>query len=135
MSNPIFEFLAQYIELTAAEKEIITRQNIIRSLKKGSILLREGQVAQECFFILKGCVYSYYLVNGGLKVSEFYTEAQPITPVSYTTKAPSGYYLECAEDCVLAIGTPERTAELLQQLPRLAAMAGTMFQDQLATQR
>ena len=72
---------------------------------------------------------------GGLKVSEFYTEAQPITPVSYTTKAPSGYYLECAEDCVMAIGTPERNAELLQQLPRLAAMAGTMFQDQLATQR
>ncbi|MGD1848653.1 MAG: Crp/Fnr family transcriptional regulator, partial [Salibacteraceae bacterium] len=30
---------------------------------------------------------------------------------------------------------PERNAELLIQLTRLAAMAGTMFQDQLATQR
>ncbi len=135
MNNPIVEFLSQYIVLTKEEIAILSNQNVIRTYKKGTILLSEGEVAKECFFVLKGCVCSYYLVDGQVKVTEFFTEKQPITPVSYTTKEPSKYILECLEDSIISIGTPERNAELLRKLPRMAALGSSIMEDQLANQR
>ena len=135
MNNPIIEFLSNYIELSQEEIDIISEQNLIQSFKKGTILLSEGKIASECYFILNGCVSSYYLVDGEVKVTEFFTEQDPITPISYTTKKPSEYYLECLEDCIISIGTPERNAELLSKLPRLAALGSQFMEDQLANQR
>ena len=135
MNDPIVDFLSQYIELTKEEIDILSNQSFIQSFKKGTILLSKGKIAKECFFILQGCVSSYYLVDGEVKVTEFFTEQQPITPVSYTTKKPSEYYLECLEDCIISIGTPESSAELLSKLPRLAALGSSIMEDQLANQR
>ena len=135
MNNPIVEFLSKYIELTNEEIDILSNQNFIQSYKKGTILLSEGKIAKECFFIIQGCVGSYYLVDGQVKVTEFFTEKQPITPVSYTTKKPSKYYLECLEDCIISLGTPERSAELMKKIPRLATLGSNIMEDQLANQR
>lgn len=135
MKNPIVDFLSKYIELTEEEINVVSNQDMIQSYKKGTLLLSEGTVAKECFFILQGCISSYYLVDGEVKVTEFFTESQPITPVSYTTKKPSEYYLECLEDCIISIGTPESSAELLSKLPRLAALGSNIMEDQLANQR
>jgi CRP-like cAMP-binding protein len=135
MNNVIIEFLSNYIELSQEEIDIISKQNLIQSFKKGTILLSEGQIAKECYFIMQGCVSSYYLVDGAIKVTEFYTEKQAITPVSYTTKKPSEYYLECLEDSIISRGTPERSAELMRKVPRLASLGTTILEDQLANER
>lgn len=135
MDNAIIEFLSQYIELTQEEKEVITNQNVMQFFPKGTMLLSAGDYARECYFILKGCVYSYYLMDGEVKVTDFYTEKQPITPISYTTKKPSEYYLECYEDCIIALGNQERNADLMKNLPRLVAIGGSVMEDQLANQR
>lgn len=135
MEDPIVNFLSKYIELTNEEVRILSKQNFIKSFKKGTILLSEGQIAKECYFIMQGCIFSYYLVDGEVKVTEFFTESQPITPVSYTTKRPSGYYLECLENCIVSIGTPESSAELMKKLPRLAALGAKIMENQLANQR
>ena len=135
MKDPIVSFLSKYIKLTSEEIDILSNQNFIQSYKKGTILLSEGQIAKECYFIMQGCISSYYLVDGDIKVTDFFTESQPITPVSYTTKQPSDYYLECLEDSIITIGTPESSAELLTKLPRLAALGASIMEDQLANQR
>lgn len=135
MSDPIVNFLSKYIELTNEEIDILSNQNFIQSYKKRTILLSEGQIAKECYFIMQGCVSSYYLVDGEVKITEFFTESQPITSVSYTTKKPSEYYLECLEDCIISIGTPESSTELMRKLPRLAALGANIMEDQLAHQR
>jgi len=135
MSDPIVNFLSKYIQLTNEEIDILSNQSFIQSYKKGTILLSEGQTAKECYFIMQGCVSSYYLVDGEVKITEFFTESQPITPVSYTTKKPSEYYLECLEDCIISIGSPESSTELIRKLPRLAALGANIMEDQLAHQR
>ena len=135
MSDPIVNFLSKYIELTNEEIDILSNQNFIQSYKKRTILLSEGQIAKECYFIMQGCVSSYYLVDGEVKITDFFTESQPITPVSYTTKKPSEYYLECLEDCIISIGTPESSTELMSKLPRLAALGANIMVDQVAHQR
>ena len=91
MENPIIQFISSYIELTPQEIAIVNEQNQIKSFKKGTVLLAEGAYAKECYFILKGCVRSYYLIDGEERTTEFYTESQGINPVSYLTKQRSEF--------------------------------------------
>ncbi|MFT6502754.1 MAG: CRP-like cAMP-binding protein [Crocinitomicaceae bacterium] len=134
MSDLIIEFLSKYIELTEKEIDIISKQNNIQSFKKGSVLMSEGEIAKECYFVLKGCVSSYYLKEGEIKVTEFFTEKQPITPVSYITKQPSEYYLECLEDCIVTLSTKESDEALMKSIPRLSEYGSILLQDQIASQ-
>ena len=135
MSDQIIDFLSNYIELSEEEIDLISKQNVIHSFKKGAIILSEGEVAKECYFILEGCVSSYYLIDGEVKVSDFFTEKQPITPVSYITKKPSEYYLACMEDCVISLSTTESNKKLMASVPRLLELGAAILQDQMANQR
>ena len=49
---------------------------------------------------------------------EFYTENDPISPVSYTTKEPSEYYISCIEPSIISSGNEEKTQLFLQEFPR-----------------
>jgi CRP-like cAMP-binding protein len=132
MENPIIEFISKYVVLTEEEKQVILNQSLIRNVKKGEHLLSEGDMTNECFFILKGCAFSYYLVDGDIKVTEFHTEAKPIKPMCTITQRPSEYYIECLEDSIISFGSPGRTEDLLKKLPRLAAFTSPVLEDQIA---
>ncbi|OJJ17021.1 cyclic nucleotide-binding protein [marine bacterium AO1-C] len=116
--NFLVNYLSQYMTLSEEEVQIIKNENIIRQYKKNEVLLKEGQIAKECFLVLKGCVKRYYLEDGEEKIMEFYTENDPIAPVSYINQAPSEYYLSCIESCIISTGTAEKTQEFLQRFPR-----------------
>ena len=135
MENNIIQFLSQFVHLTEEEAALILQHNLLRNYPKGHILLNEGQVAQECFFVVKGCVRSYYLLDGEEKTTEFYTESQPITPVSYIHKAPSEYTLVCVEDCILSIGNDEKTKQLLAHSPKMVAMTNKIGNALMAEQQ
>jgi CRP-like cAMP-binding protein len=115
--NLLVDYFSQYITLSEEEIQLIKEENIIRDYAKGDILLKEGQLAKECFLVLKGCVKRYYLEDGEEKIMEFYTENDPIAPVSYTTKKPSEYYLSCVEPSIISTGTEERTERFLKDFP------------------
>lgn len=132
MENPIIEFISKYVTLTEEEKKIIIDESFIRNVKKGEFLLTEGQLTNQCFFILKGCAYSYYLVDGEIKVTEFHTEGKPIKPICTMTHESSEYYIECLEDSIISFGSPERSEDLLKKLPRLAAFTSPVLEDQIA---
>ncbi|PTX18510.1 CRP-like cAMP-binding protein [Pontibacter mucosus] len=122
MENEIIDFITSYIPLSGEEVSIIKEQNLIKSYNKGEVLLSEGEFSKECYFILKGCIRSYYLMDGEERTTEFYTENQSIRPVSYLTNQPSEYYLSCLEDCVVAVGSTERNKRLIERLPKLASL-------------
>jgi CRP-like cAMP-binding protein len=122
MDDKIIEFITQYIPLTEEEISIIKEQNLIKYYKKGEILLSEGNYAKDCYFVLKGCVRSYHIIDGEEKTTDFYTENQTINPVSYLKKQPSEYFLSCLEDCVISLGNEERNKALLMKIPRLESM-------------
>ena len=116
--NLLVDYFSQYLTLSEEEIQIIKNEDIIREYSKNDILLKEGQIAKVCFLVLKGCVKRYYLEEGEEKIVEFYTENDPIAPVSYINKEPSKYYLSCVEPCLISTGTEEKTEELLQKFPR-----------------
>lgn len=119
MEDPVIKFIERYVKLSPDEIETILEQNLIKSFRKDAVLLAEGEQARECFFILSGCVRKYYLIDGEERSTEFYTEMQSITPVSYVTRQPSDYFLSCLEESVISVATPERSQKLLERVPKL----------------
>mgnify|MGYP000147077011 CR=1 FL=1 len=113
-------FMKSMNMLTDDEIKLILDSTKIRSYKKGDVVLREGQVSKECYFILQGCVREYYLVDGEEKSTAFYTEGQPMTSfTSYPAKKPSKHFLVCAEDCVVTVGNDDLIADMCNKIPRL----------------
>jgi CRP-like cAMP-binding protein len=115
----IIKYIAQFVSLSDVEKQAITNILTIRAFKKGAVLLKEGQYSPLCYFILKGCIRQYYLVDGEEKTTHFYTEGEPVSPyVGIFKQTPSKYYLSCVEDTVVSVGTPENEKALFQKFPK-----------------
>lgn len=119
MDSKIIKFISQYISLTEAEARIIKDSKLIKEFKKGDVLLRAGEYSNRCFFVLNGCIRSYYLVDGEEKNTEFFIENATIIPLSYRTKEPSNYFLSCLEDAVISVASPEQNQLLVQKIPKL----------------
>lgn len=135
MEEEIFKFFSKYINLTDEEKSIIVDNSTFRFYPAGHILLREGQVAEHCFFILKGLVRNYYLQEGEEKVTEIYSELAPINPVSYINNKPSTYFISCIEDCIISISDKNRSDDLFIRIPRLKDIAMQVMADINAKQQ
>lgn len=114
----LVNYFSQYMTLSKEEVQLIRNEDMIKEYKKNHVLLSEGQIAQCCFLVLKGCVKRYCIENGEEKIMDFYTENDPIAPISYADKKPSKYYLSCVEPSVISTGTNEKTEEFLQKFPR-----------------
>lgn len=131
----IIDFLNKYVSLTEEEKEIVKTHSDVREFRKGTILLNQGEVARECYMVLKGCIRAYHLKDGEEKTTEFFTEMHPFTPASYVTRNPSEVSVICEEDCVLSLGSMEKTQEMFLTMPRLAEIAHIIGSDLLAKQQ
>ena len=83
MQDILFDFISKYISLTEDEKQAIVTLDILHSVKKGTVLLNEGQKSNESYFVLKGCIRSYYLVDGEEKGSRRWIHA-PVVRQSVT---------------------------------------------------
>lgn len=119
MDSKIIAFISQYISLTENEAKIIEDSKTIKEFDKGCILLKEGEYSNQCFFVLNGCLRSYYLLDGEEKNIEFFVENATVVPLSYRTKKPSKYFLSCLEDSVISVASPEQNQVLVQKVPQL----------------
>jgi CRP-like cAMP-binding protein len=107
----IIKYVSQFVQLSPVETQAIIENLYVRTFKKGATLLREGQYSPLCYFILKGCVRKYYLVDGEEKTTHFYTEGEPISSYQGTFKrAPAKFYLSCVEDTIPKFETVCRIA-------------------------
>ena len=51
MQELLFDFISKYISLTEEEKEVLISLNIFHAIKKGDVLLKEGQHSKEGYFV------------------------------------------------------------------------------------
>ncbi len=135
MINNLIEFLSSYGKLSDRSVEILLNHNIIKHYKKNDVLLAEGQYATECYFVLKGCLRSYYLTDDEEKTTAFFIENEAITPVSYATNKPSKYFISCLEDAIVTIGNKTTTKSILSKYPEINQLFININEEQLASSR
>ncbi|MEQ8906502.1 cyclic nucleotide-binding domain-containing protein [Ekhidna sp.] len=135
MQNLLFDFISKYISLTEDEKNAILSLDLFRSVKKGTALLKAGQKSLDSYFILKGCIRTYYLIDGEEKTTAFYTEMEVLTPHCVINKAPSEYYISCVEDSILSVGNSDMEAEMNSKFPKFEIMCRMLSEELLAKER
>lgn len=131
MDNILFDYISKYMRLTEDEKKIITDLDLFKQVKKGTILLKEGQLSKEGYFVLKGCIRKYYVIDGEEKTTNFYTEMQGEMPECVVNKKPSSYYLSCTEDSIISISTPDMEAEVFAKFPRFETLCRILSEELL----
>ncbi len=122
MQDLLFDFLAKHVTLTEEEKNAILSVDIFRSVKKGTLLLEEGQYSRLSYFVVKGCLRSYYVVDGEERTTAFYTEMEGVTPPCVISKTPSQFYISCVEDTILTISHPDMEAEINGKFPKFESL-------------
>lgn len=132
MDNEVIKYLSKHISLSDGLIVIIKENIKIRTFKKGTILLKEGDFSNECYLIFKGCIRSYLLKDGEEKTTELYTEEQSVIPSCYGQKIPSEYYLECIENTTVSIATPELENEAFLKFPQLESVCRVMVEKMMA---
>ena len=135
MQDVLFDFLSKYVSLTDAEKNAIRSLDIFHSVKKGTILLKEGQKSKNSYFVLKGCLRKYYIIDGEEKTTAFYTEMEALTPYCVISQTPSEYYISCIEDTVLTISNSDMEVEVNSKFPKFEILCRKLSEVLLVQQQ
>lgn len=136
MQEILLDFISKYISLTEEEKNAIcSYSDKFRTAKKGTVLLREGQTTNESYFILQGCVRTYYVIDGEEKTTAFYTELEALAPNCVVTQMPSDCYVVCVEDSLLLVSTPDMETEMFNKFPKFESLCRILSEEQLAKQQ
>ena len=135
MQDILFDFISKYISLTEDEQNAIVSLDLFRSVRKGTILLKEGQNSQEEYFVLKGCIRKYYIIDGEEKTTAFFTEMEGLVPHCVTNKTPSEYYISCVEDTILTVTNPDMGVDLNSKFPKFEIMCRILSEELLAKQQ
>ena len=135
MQDLLLGFISKYVSLTEDEKNVILSLDIFRSFKKGTTLLKQGQKSQDCYFVLRGCLRKYYIIDGEEKTTAFFTEMEELTPHCVRNNAPSEYFISCVEDTILTVGNPHTGVEILTRFPKFEIMCRRMSEELLAKEQ
>jgi CRP-like cAMP-binding protein len=135
MKNLLIDYISKYIHLDEDEKKVITSLDIFHTLKKGQILLKQGELSNQGYFVLKGCIRTYYIIDGEEKTTAFNTEMEGITPQCSIDKKPSEYYISCVEDSILLISNPDMEAEMFQKFPKFESLCRILSEKLVSKQQ
>lgn len=93
---------------------------------------KRGVIPQHCYFMLKGLVREYQLIDGLEKNTAFYSEQNGAIPsINYMKQTPARGYLVCSEDCLLLLGDAENEAANFTRFPILEKIVARMVEENL----
>ncbi len=119
MSNKLVNYFSRLSNLSPEESKGIADSMVTKELKKGYLLLKEGQISSDSYFVLEGCVRQYSIIDGEEKTTEFFTEEQWVISLnSLKLNNPANYNWVCNEDTTLVVGNEQKAQHLFKQFPR-----------------
>lgn len=100
-----------------------------RHLNRGEVLLEEGQVCREFYFIVSGYMRSFILENGEEINVKFYFENDFASDFeSFKNATPSKYYLVAMEDTIFFYGVKTKVIPVLESDISLYSFVFRFFQ-------
>lgn len=136
MKRSIADHLRKYVDVSPELEKVLSEMNLVKEYPKGFVLLKEGDLCNECFFVVEGLIRSYYLLENGEESStDFFMEETVVSPSCYGTGEPSKHYLQCLEDTVVFAGNPQIEEEMYASYPELASMSRVIGEKIMAEHR
>lgn len=136
MDNKLLNYFQRIMPLSEEEIRAIVDTMHIQHYEKGTVLLKEGQISSEVYFVLEGCVRQFYLVDGDEKTNNFFTEEQWVISMnSFSQNNPSNHYLDCCMNCTLVVGNRDKEEILYKQFPKFESVSRKVMEKVFAEQQ
>jgi CRP-like cAMP-binding protein len=131
----VIDFMTSLGMLTSEEVEALADLIQVKQFKKRTFLYKEGENWDNCYFVLRGALREYLMVDGVEKTIQFFFEhdsAVKFTHHIYKNLADS--CLVCIEDSIVMIGNynPEQEAEIYKKYPNLEQITRMSTEQDLA---
>jgi len=122
MIEVLYNYLSERMPLSRHQFGSIQGLFISRSLNRGELLLREGEVAKYGAFICKGCLRSYVVDSKGKEhVVQFAPENWWLSDIdSLINKKPSIYFMDAIEPSEVLLADLPSFQKMMEQLPGFA---------------
>jgi len=123
--------MSRWTNLKEEDQRAVVNEIRIENFKKGTVLLKQGDVPTKCYFILKGCVRQHSIDEEGREVtSNFYTEEQAIAIFNHhKSDKSSDYTFTCVEDSVMVVGDLDTEKDMYAKHPQLESMTRRMIEE------
>ncbi|PZX04615.1 CRP-like cAMP-binding protein [Psychrobacillus insolitus] len=131
MKSILYKYMSKFTSLTEEQQLTIANEIKIDEFKKGTTLLRQGDVPTKCYFVLKGCIRQYSVNENGKEVtSNFYTEEQAIAVFNnHKLDKSSEYTFACLEDSILVVGDLDMEQVMYTKHTQLEIMTRKMIEE------
>lgn len=107
-------FIKQYITLNLIEWNILKSKLTVKSFKKGEIILHQGDICKNLYFINRGLArgfmidengkdftWSIYFNDSNAHMTNLFVTDYP----SFLEQKPSSFHIEALEDCEVVVST------------------------------
>ena len=136
MDNKFVQHFSKISPLSAEEAAAIEASMRVETFKKGTMLLREGQIQVNSYFILEGCIREYILIDGEEKTTNFFTEEQWVISLgNFSAPSPATHNLVCVEDTSVSIGNEREAQEMFKRFPRFETISRAVVEAAFAEQK
>ncbi|MBX2876586.1 MAG: Crp/Fnr family transcriptional regulator [Saprospiraceae bacterium] len=132
-----FKNIARIVQLTENEKEIFKSLAEVITVKRKTHLLREGQICRFEYFILEGCLRSYYTDRSLVEHTTMFAIEGWWTGnlKSFVRNTPSEFNLVAQENSKVLRFTKEKLEKLYAKVPKFERFFRVLLQNRLlATQ-
>lgn len=110
----------------------IAESAVVKEYPQGTVLLREGQIATESYFVLEGLVRQYSLMDGEERTTSFFTEDQWVISLIGFEDIPSAHCWVCEEATTVVLGNDHSAQALFAKHPRLEMIARKVLENAFA---
>lgn len=120
--DEIAAFLSRFTPLSQTQQQLLRQLTRIERYPRGTVLLREGALANESWLVVRGCLRVFRGSGPDARTVGLHTELHPVIPPSYGTDTPSPVSIECLEDVVASATTPHEEARGFAGHPELETL-------------
>ena len=136
MKNIFVNYFSRISPLSKEEADAIAESMQTKKFRKGDFLIKEGQFSSKTYFILKGCVREYILINGEEKTTNFFTEEQwAISLNSFNPHNAAKHNWICVEDTLVVEGDEQQGQAMFKRFPRFETISRTIMEAAFAEQK
>ena len=131
--NLLLKNIAKHVTLTPEEEERVLLLTEPQTFKAKTILLKQGDICTQSYFVTKGILRSYTIDENGVEhvVSFACAEWWIADMYSYLSQRPGQLFIEVNEDAEVIILTKENQEKLYTEVPKMERFFRILIENSL----
>ncbi|GAB5464932.1 MAG: Crp/Fnr family transcriptional regulator [Candidatus Kapaibacteriales bacterium] len=135
MKELLLNYLKKHVQLSKEEELALIETDIFLEVKKGEILLQAGDISNNGYFVLKGLLRKYYVIDGEEKTTAFFSEETSYTPRCVVKGGTSEYYISAVEDTLITTADSDLDMDFFNKFPKFEEVCRKVSSEQLVAEQ